>query len=81
MGEVLVIPAEYQLLDQITPANLRGAYYGAQSFTTLGSFIGPWLGSAILTHFSSGGFFTFGTYSLIALLSVVFFWQGIMGRF
>lgn len=76
MGEVLVIPAEYQLLDQITPAHFRGAYYGAQSFTTLGSFIGPWLGSVILTHFSSGGFFTFGTYGLIALLSVVFFWRG-----
>jgi len=75
IGEVLVTPAEYLLLDQITPSGLRGTYYGAQSFTALGSFAGPWVGSALLAQ-ATGGFLAFATYALIALVSIAVFWRG-----
>lgn len=75
IGEVLVTPAEYLLLDQITPSGLRGTYYGAQSFTALGSFAGPWVGSALLAQ-ATGGFLAFAAYALIALVSIGVFWRG-----
>ncbi|MFC0417773.1 MDR family MFS transporter [Cytobacillus solani] len=75
LGEVLVIPAEYTLIDQITPKALRGTYYGAQSFNSLGSFIGPMLGGFMLKQFSGTAFFL--TMALISILSILFFWRGV----
>lgn len=48
IGEILVVPSEYMIVDGISNERNRGSYFGAQSFSTVGNFIGPTLGGAIL---------------------------------
>ncbi|HTO33160.1 MAG TPA: MFS transporter [Pararhizobium sp.] len=48
MGEILVVPSEYMLVDGISSAQNRGSYFGAHSISTIGSFVGPTLGGATL---------------------------------
>ncbi len=74
LGEILIIPAEYAQIDQITPPGMRGTYYGAQSFCELGSFLGPWAGGMILSLY--GGPAMFLTMAAIAVASLIFFWKG-----
>jgi MFS family permease len=47
-GEVFIVPSEFALIDRIAPAAARGAYFGAQSFTQLGGFAGPFIGGLLL---------------------------------
>lgn len=49
--EVPPLPSEYTQIDEITPHGMRGMYYGAQGFSELGNFIGPWFGSILLASF------------------------------
>lgn len=74
IGEILIVPAEYAQIDQISPANMRGTYYGAQSFSELGSFLGPWVGGMILSAY--GGPAMFLIMAGIALFSLVFYKLG-----
>ncbi|KMZ42423.1 MULTISPECIES: MFS transporter [Bacillales] len=74
LGEILIIPAEYAQIDEISPANMRGTYYGAQSATMLGSFLGPWAGGMVLTAY--GGPVMFGVMAVLALVSLIFYWLG-----
>jgi MFS family permease len=74
LGEILIVPAEYAQIDQITPIGMRGTYYGAQSFSEFGSFLGPWAGGMILS--AHGGPAMFLTMAAIALCSLFFFWKG-----
>ncbi|RAL24270.1 MDR family MFS transporter [Thermoflavimicrobium daqui] len=74
LGEILVIPAEYAQIDEITPKGMRGTYYGAQGFTEFGNFIGPWMGGIILAKF--GGPTLFLTLAMISLSSIIFFFKG-----
>jgi MFS family permease len=48
IGEILVVPSEYMLVDGISNARNRGSYFGAHSFATVGNFLGPTLGGAIM---------------------------------
>lgn len=74
LGEILIIPAEFALIDQISPDHIRGTYYGAQSFADSGRFFGPWIGGLVLAHY--GGTMMFMTAAGIALFSLVFFASG-----
>ena len=74
LGEILIVPAEYAQIDQISPANMRGTYYGAQSVSMLGSFLGPWAGGIVL-H-ACGGPTMFVMMGAIAMVSLVFYWLG-----
>lgn len=74
LGEILIIPAEYAQIDQITPARMRGTYYGAQSISELGSFLGPWVGGMIL--FAYGGPVMFSFMAFLAVFSLLFYWLG-----
>jgi MFS family permease len=74
LGEILIVPAEYAQIDQITPIGMRGTYYGAQSFSDFGSFLGPWVGGMILSAY--GGPAMFLTMAAIAVFSLFFFWKG-----
>lgn len=74
LGEVLIVPAEYAQIDQISPANMRGTYYGAQSISTLGSFLGPWAGGMVLSAY--GGPVMFLGMAALAIVSLVFYWLG-----
>jgi MFS family permease len=74
LGEILVIPAEYAQIDQITPPGMRGTYYGAQSFSELGNFLGPWFGGILLSLY--GGKTMFLAMALISVASLLFYWKG-----
>ncbi|MGC5325567.1 MDR family MFS transporter [Brevibacillus sp. SYSU BS000544] len=74
VGEILVVPAEYAQIDQITPQGMRGTYYGAQSFCDLGGFIGPWVGGMVLASY--GGPSMFLLMAAISLASLIFFAKG-----
>lgn len=74
LGEILIVPAEYAQIDQISPANMRGTYYGAQSISNLGSFLGPWAGGMVLSAY--GGPAMFLVMAGLALVSLIFYRLG-----
>lgn len=74
IGEILIVPAEFAQIDLISPANMRGTYYGAQSITMLGSFLGPWAGGMVLASY--GGPVMFMVMAALALFSLIFYWLG-----
>jgi MFS family permease len=73
-GEILIIPSEFAQLDEITPQGIRGMYYGAQGFSEIGNFIGPWFGGVLLLSF--GGKTMFLTFALCSLVSIIFYSWG-----
>lgn len=74
LGEILVIPAEYAQVDEITPSHLRGTYYGAQSLGEFGNFLGPWFGGILLSVYGGTTMFLFMAF--ISLLGSYFFYLG-----
>lgn len=74
VGEILLIPAEYAIIDEIAPEHLKGTYYGAFNFTTLGSFFGPGLAGILLMNF--GGKLMFFTLFLLSIISIFFYYIG-----
>jgi MFS family permease len=48
LGEILIYPAEFAIIDRIAPERRRGAYFGAQTFAQIGVFIGPLTGGLLL---------------------------------
>jgi MFS family permease len=73
-GEILIIPSEYAQIDEITPNGMRGMYYGAQGFSEIGNFIGPWFGGVLLVSF--GGEVMFLTMATFSLVSIAFYGYG-----
>jgi MFS family permease len=73
-GEILIIPSEYAQIDEITPPGMRGMYYGAQGFSEIGNFIGPWFGGVLLVSF--GGQVMFMTMAVLSLASLLFYAWG-----
>ncbi|MHA7965475.1 MDR family MFS transporter [Paenibacillus sp. CAU 1782] len=76
-GEVLTFPAGAIMVDRLAPDHMRGTYFGAQSFTSLGFFLGPLLGGFLLQKF--GGSTLFVTVAIITLISVLFYRIGMQG--
>jgi MFS family permease len=74
LGEILIIPAEYAQIDQIAPPRMRGTYYGAQSVSELGNFLGPWAGGLILSAY--GGPTMFLVMAALAVASLAFYGLG-----
>ncbi|MBK5565780.1 MFS transporter [Ensifer sp. SSB1] len=64
IGEVLVVPSEYVLVDGISDDGNRGTYFGAHSLSTVGNFLGPLIGGLALGTIGGAGMFL-----LFALLS------------
>ena len=50
-------------IDRLAPAHLRGAYFGAASFYSLGFALAPLIGGFVLDQF--GGFWLFMMASLL----------------
>lgn len=73
-GETLVVPCEYMLVDGISNNRNRGSYSGAHSFSTIGNFIGPTLGGAILGAFGGPGMFLL--FAGFAAISAILFAVG-----
>lgn len=57
LGEILIVPSEYLLVDGISNDRNRGSYFGAHSFSSIGNFIGPTLGGIMLGMFGGPGMF------------------------
>lgn len=57
LGEILTFPSTNMLIDRIAPEGMRGTYYGAQSFSNLGHFAGPWIGGLVLGYLGGGPLF------------------------
>ncbi|GKQ34044.1 MFS transporter [Streptomyces sp. A012304] len=71
LGEILIYPAEFAIIDRIAPEDRRGSYFGAQTFAQLGVFIGPYTGGLLLAAY--GGTTMFLGVGSFALASVVIY--------
>jgi MFS family permease len=74
LGEVLLVPAEYAIVDSIAPPSMRGAYYGVHSLASVGNLLGPWIGGVILLN--RGGPALFYAMAGAALVSMAVFVAG-----
>lgn len=74
IGEILVVPSEYMLVDGIANDRNRGSYFGAHSFSTIGNFVGPTTGGLMLGAFGGPGMFLL--FAGFAILSAVLFAVG-----
>jgi MFS family permease len=68
LAEAILFPTMNVHIDRLAPAHLRGAYFGAASFYSLGFAIAPLLGGFVLDHF--GGFWLFMTASLLCFVVI-----------
>jgi MFS family permease len=75
VGETFIVPSEFAVIDRIAPPERRGAYFGAQSFTQLGGFVGPLLGGVLLSSWNGAVMFL-GVGSLALLSAVVYLTAG-----
>jgi MFS family permease len=75
LGEILNYPSANLLIDRLAPEGMRGTYYGAQSFGTLGQFIGPWAGGMLLAAFGGGPLFV--TMAVVTLSATSLYWKGV----
>lgn len=72
IGEILVMPSEYVLVDRISTVRSRGSYFGAHSVSTIGSFLGPTSGGLVLgTLGGPAMFLLFAGFALIGMLLFV----------
>jgi MFS family permease len=71
IGETFIVPSEFAIIDRIAPEERRGSYFGAQSFSQLGGFVGPYLGGLLLSTWN--GTVMFLGVGTLALLSVTFY--------
>lgn len=74
IGEILVVPSEYMLVDGISNDHNRGSYFGAHSFSTVGNFVGPTFGGLMLGAFGGPGMFLL--YAGFAVGSAILFTVG-----
>ena len=68
IAEAILFPTMNVHIDRLAPAHLRGAYFGAASFYSLGFAVAPLLGGFVLDHF--GGFWLFMTASLLCFVVI-----------
>lgn len=77
LGEIIVFVISDVLLDELAPDHMRGTYFGAMSFRSIGFSAGPWIGGLLLNWFGfSHGFYVFGCLTLLSLLALPFFQIG-----
>jgi MFS family permease len=65
LGEMLIVPAEYELINRFSPQAYRGTYFGVHSLGEVGNFLGPWTGGLILVHFGGAAMFLY--FALVAV--------------
>ncbi|OAS22399.1 MDR family MFS transporter [Paenibacillus oryzisoli] len=73
-GEILNYPAANMLIDKLAPEHMRGTYYGAQTLTNIGHFMGPWIGGFLLVSY--GGSTLFLVIAILSLIGSIFYWRG-----
>ncbi|REK71276.1 MDR family MFS transporter [Paenibacillus paeoniae] len=73
-GEILTFPAGAIIIDRLAPDQMRGTYFGAQTFTNLGHFLGPWVGGMLLQGY--GGQTLFIAVAVVSIVSIWFYRLG-----
>jgi MFS family permease len=68
IAEAILFPTMNVHIDRLAPPHLRGAYFGAASFYSLGFALAPLIGGFVLDHF--GGFWLFITASLLCFVVI-----------
>nr|WP_188433248.1 MFS transporter [Kroppenstedtia guangzhouensis] len=74
IGEILLFPSGSLFIDRLAPPVLRGTYFGASGFRSIGFFIGPTLGGWLLE--AVGGSRTFFLLAGVVALGMLFYWLG-----
>ncbi|MFC6230526.1 MDR family MFS transporter [Paenibacillus allorhizosphaerae] len=74
LGEILNYPAANVLIDRLAPEGMRGTYFGAQSFSNIGHFIGPLIGGYLLSNW--GGNRLFFLLAVVTVFGTFFYWKG-----
>lgn len=74
LGEILIFPSSSLFIDRIAPEGMRGTYFGANGFSSLGGSIGPIAGGWLLLHY--GGSVLFVCIAVITLFSTTFYFGG-----
>ncbi|CAM2877663.1 MFS transporter [Paenibacillus sediminis] len=74
IGEVLIVPAMYSMLDRIAPPAMIGTYFGAFALIEFGNFTGPWVSTYLLTNW--GGQMMFVVLAFVSASSIVFYKLG-----
>jgi MFS family permease len=68
IAEAILFPTMNVHIDRLAPAHLRGAYFGAASFYSLGFALAPLLGGLVLDYY--GGFWLFMVASLLCFVVI-----------
>jgi MFS family permease len=68
IAEAILFPTMNVHIDRLAPPHLRGAYFGAASFYSLGFAIAPLVGGFVLDHF--GGFWLFMVASMLCFVVI-----------
>jgi MFS family permease len=71
IGEMAIVPAEYDLVNRFSSPQYRGTYFGMHSLGEFGNFLGPWLGGMILSQVGGAGMFTF--FAIAAVGAIPFY--------
>ncbi|MGW0577686.1 MFS transporter [Streptomyces sp. NPDC002920] len=80
LGEILIYPAEFAIIDRIAPEERRGSYFGAQTFAQLGVFVGPYTGGLLLAAYDGTVMFLgVGSFALVSVLIYVLVGRRIPG--
>lgn len=74
IGEIFIFPTIGIFVDEIAPAKLRGAYFGAVGFQFLGRALAPTLGGLMLQFFN--GAIVLSIFAILALVTMFFYYQG-----
>ncbi|OEH92785.1 MDR family MFS transporter [Bacillus solimangrovi] len=69
VGEVMMFTMTDLFVDQISPHDMKGLYFGAMGFTAIGGSFGPWIGGLMLEYFGyTNNFALFSVLTLFPLL-------------
>jgi MFS family permease len=74
IGEILVFSNANLLIDQISPANLKGSYFGILEIGRMGYVFGPYLGGLIIQYASGPTMFV--SLGLLSFISIFFYKYG-----
>ena len=72
MAEIITALATNVLVDKISPSNMRGMYFGAVNIGTIGMFLGPIIGGALL-QFKGSGFLYVGIALIVSIVLILYY--------
>ncbi len=73
IGEVMMFTMSDLFIDQIAKPHMKGLYFGAMAFTSIGNAFGPMFGGILISLFGvSAGNYLFGSLALLSFLGFPF---------